>query len=194
MARYWLKTRRILAQRVLHTDDSAHSIALGAGIATFVAFLPLIGLQTVIAVGLAALFRANKVVCIPIVWITNVFTMVPIYGACLALGRFVLSKSGPIDDSAVLATLENTPAAGFFELAYWEAALHRSLEVGREVWVGCAIVSTVTSVAAYFLARWGVSAYREQRRQRILRRNLRRANVGIDPKSPRRERAQVDVP
>lgn len=189
MARYWLKARRILAHRVLHADDTAHSIALGTGVAMFVAFLPLVGFQTVIAVGIAALLRANKVVCIPIVWITNVFTMVPIYGACLALGRFVLSKSGPSEELAVLATLESTPTAGILELAYWQAALQRTLEVGAELWVGCFIVATVTSVASYFFARWGVSAYRERRRQRILRRNLRRSNVAPAAKLQHREPA-----
>lgn len=189
LARYWLKARRILAQRVLHTDDSAHSIALGTGIAMFVTFLPLIGFQTVISVGVAALLRANKVVCIPIVWITNVFTIVPIYGACLGLGRLVLSKSGPSNETALLATLESTPSAGIFELAYWESAWQRTLQVGIELWVGCFIVATVTSVASYFLARWGVSTYRERRRQRILRRNLRRSNVGPGVKLQRREPA-----
>ena len=174
---------------MLHTDDTAHSIALGTGIAMFVTFLPLVGFQTVIAVGVAALFRANKVVCLPIVWITNVFTMVPIYGACLGLGRFVLSKSGPSDELAMLAALESQPIAGIFELAYWQIVLHRVFEVGIELWVGCFIVATVTSVASYFLARWGVSSYRERRRQRILRRNLRRSSISASTKLQRREPA-----
>ena len=89
MPRVWLRTRRFLAQKVLHTDDTPHAIALGAALAVFVAFLPLIGLQTVIAIGLAALFRANKAVCVPIVWITNPFSAVPIYTACLILGRAI---------------------------------------------------------------------------------------------------------
>lgn len=174
---------------MLHTDDSSHSIALGTGIAMFVTFLPVVGFQTVIAVGVAALLRANKVVCIPIVWITNVFTIVPIYGACLGLGRFVLSKSGPGNETAMLATLESTPSAGILELAYWQAALQRTLEVGTELWVGCVIVATVASVASYFLARWGVSTYRERRRQRILRRNLRRSSISPSTKLQRREPA-----
>ena len=66
MSRFWFKARKFLAQKVLHADDTPHEIALGAGIAMWVAFLPLIGLQTVIAVSLAALFRANKAICFPI--------------------------------------------------------------------------------------------------------------------------------
>ena len=101
MAKYWLlRARRILAHRVLHTDDSPHTIALGAGIAMFITFLPLVGIQTILSVGAATLLRANKAVCIPIVWITNVFTIVPIYGACLARGRFVLASPDGGGDEA----------------------------------------------------------------------------------------------
>ena len=189
MARYWLKARRFLGHTVLHTDDSPHKIALGTGIAMFITFLPLVGFQMLLAVGTAALFRANKAVCVPIVWITNVFTIGPIYGACLALGRFVMSRSGPVDESAVIAPLEGQPAVGLFELAYWQGVLDRATAVALELWVGCVIVATVTAISSYFLARWGVVHFRERRRQRILLRNLRRANVAEVTKLRRSETA-----
>lgn len=189
MARYVLRARKFLAKKVLHTDDSPHTIALGTGIAMFVTFLPLIGLQTVIAIGIAALLRANKAVCIPIVWITNVFTAVPIYGACLGLGRFVLAGSAA-DESAALATLAQEPKAGFLELAFWKEMLFHLASLGKELWIGCLIVGTVTAVASYFLARRGVSAYRERRRLRILRRNLQRSNLARQKLVRRSEPAQ----
>lgn len=175
MARHVLRLRRFVAQKVLHTDDTPHAIALGAGIATFITFLPLVGLQTVIAVSLAALFRANKAVCIPIVWITNVFTMVPIYGACLALGRFVLASPSATDEAAVLAALRQQQQTGFFDLAFWTGLWHRLAGAGLELWVGCTIVGVVLGVTAYFFALRGVVTYRERRRQKILRRNLLRS-------------------
>ncbi len=190
MARYWiLRARRILAHRVLHTDDSPHTIALGTGVAMFITFLPLIGLQTVLAVGAAALLRANKAVCIPIVWITNVFTIVPIYGACLGLGRFVMARPGTGGDQVLLAFLERQPDAGYIEPAFWKGTLYKVTGLGIELWVGCLIVGTVAAVTSYFLARWGVSSYRERRRQRILRRNLKRSNHANSKILRRREPA-----
>lgn len=175
MARYLARTRRILAQKVLHTDDTPHAIALGAAMATFVAFLPLVGLQTLISVSLAALLRANKAVCIPIVWITNPVTLGPIYGACFGLGRIVLATSPAVDEGAVLNELQQHQQTGLFELAFWQGLLDRLGTLALELWVGCAIVGLVTGVGMYFFARWGVVSYRERRRQRILMRTMLRS-------------------
>ena len=137
--------------------------ALGAAIAVLVTFLPLIGLQTVISVGLAALARANKAICVPIVWITNPFTMVPIYGTCLALGRWVTASPHDPATGALGAGLEAKQSLSVLEVA------SRLLEMGWELWIGCLIVGLVLGVASYFLVWWGVVTYREQRRLRLLR-------------------------
>ena len=71
-----------------------------------IAFLPLVGFQTAIAIGLAALFRANKAVCVPIVWITNPLTLVPIYGGCLALGGWILASPIQEPDAEAMAKME----------------------------------------------------------------------------------------
>lgn len=175
MARYLARARRVLAQKVLHTDDTPHAIALGAAMATFVAFLPLVGLQTLISVSLSALARANKAVCVPIVWITNPVTMGPIYGACFGLGRFVLASSPAADEGAVLNELQQQQQTGLFEVAFWRGLLDRLGTLALELWVGCAIVGLVTGVGMYFFARWGVVTYRERRRQRMLLRSMLRS-------------------
>ncbi len=176
MGRVLVKLRRILLHHVLHADDTPHAIALGVALATVVAFLPLVGFQTAIAIGLAVLFRANKAVCIPIVWITNPFTLVPIYGGCLALGRFVMSLPATNGGHGALVALDQSPvAADFVEVAFWKDLFHRLAGLGVELWIGSAIVGVVFGIASYFLARWGVVAYRERRRRKILRRNLFRS-------------------
>jgi uncharacterized protein (DUF2062 family) len=185
---FWRKTRRFLAVKVLHTGDTPHAIARGAAIATFVAFLPLVGLQTVIAIGLAALARANKAICVPIVWITNPFTLWPIYGACYALGRVLLARPAAVDEAAVLSELQRQQAVGFFELAYWKNVFTHLGRLGLELWVGCIIVGFVGALVAYGLSHWGVTAYRERRRKKLLRRSLFRSQAtiarGVRPGTP----------
>lgn len=163
--------------KVLHADDTPHAIAMGAAIATLVAFLPLVGVQTVIAIGLAALLRVNKAICVPIVWITNPFSLVPIYGACYGLGRLVMSSSKHADADVVLSKLDLPAGLGLFHLEFWNGLFHRLGDLGLELWVGCIIVGAVSAFPAYVVARWGVSAYRERRRQRLLRRSLMRATA-----------------
>ena len=177
LSRYWFKARKFLAHKVLHTNDTPHAIALGAALAMVVTFLPLIGIQTVLAIGLAALLRANKAVCLPIVWITNPFTMVPIYAACFGLGRLILGSPSSPAEAVVLSELEAQQAASVLDPAFWKGLVYQCVGLGVELWVGCVIVGVVFGLASYFVARWGVISYRERRRRRILKRNLHRSRL-----------------
>lgn len=177
MAEYWHKARRFLARKVLHTNDTPHAVALGTGIATFVALLPLIGFQTVIAVALAAVFRANKAICVPIVWITNPFTLVPIYGMCFKLGHVVRGRSAGHASTNVLSEFELQQSMSLFELGFWKDLFSRLVGYSVELWIGCAIIGVVFGIASYVTARWGVTTYRERRRRRLLRRGLLRATL-----------------
>ena len=175
MTSYSRKWRKFLIHNVLHADDTPHRIALGVGLATLVAFLPLIGVQTVLAVALAAMFRANKVVCIPVVWITNPVTLWPIYGACFALGRFLLPASfGGAEQAETLRQLsERGGISEIFTLAFWGNLFTWAASLGAEMWVGCAVVGIVGGIVAYFVSRWAVVAYREKHKHLIARRKAR---------------------
>jgi len=174
--KYWFRGRRFLALKVLHADDPPHAIALGAAIAVFVAFLPLVGFQTLIAVAVAALFKANKVVCVPIVWITNPITIGPIYIGCFTVGNAILPGGRTsADDVNRLVQLANE--ASVFEAQFWADLGVILGRVSVDLWVGCALVGTVMAVAAYFVSRTVVRTYRERRRQKLLRRSMFRAKV-----------------
>ena len=177
MARYWFRFRRLLLHNVLHADDTPHAIAMGVAIAMFVAFLPIVGIQTLVAVGLTALCRVNKAVCIPIVWITNPATMVPIYYGCFAVGRALLPSGRSASEEDVDRLLAWARDASVFESAFWSNLLRVLAEIGVELWVGCAVVGFVLGAVSYGLSRWAVSNYRERRRRRILQRSLFRAKL-----------------
>ena len=178
MGKYRYKLRKFLLNKILHTNDSPQAIALGVGIAVFVAFLPLVGFQTAIAIGLAAICRANKVVCVPIVWITNPATMWFIYAGCWKLGHWVTSSPIPGDASTVLSELERSPpTAHFYDFAFWKEKFDFLLGLGLELWIGCVIVGVLFALVSYLLAHRGVIAYRERRRRKILRRSLFRAQA-----------------
>jgi len=158
--RYWDRAKTFLKSRVLHTDDSPHVIALGAAIATFVSILPIMGVQTAVALGLAHMVRANKAICIPTVAITNPITAVPIYGACLRLGRWVMSLvQGGAASVADDGTAVVVPELGFA----WKL-----VHLGREMWIGCTIVGLVCAILGYWVVRWGVIHYRLRRQRRLL--------------------------
>ena len=75
----WRRAQRFVKYRILHVDDTPHRIALGVAIGMFVAWTPTIGFQMGLTVLLCALFRANKLVGVPLVWISNPLTIIPVY-------------------------------------------------------------------------------------------------------------------
>lgn len=173
VSRFQRRWRKFIFHSILHADDTPHQIAMGVGTATFVAFLPLVGIQTVIAVAIAAAIRANKAVCIPIVWITNPITMAPIYGACMMVGRFVTGEGTTESQKATIHALAEYEGFGrFLELGFWHDLLRVFLSFGIDLWVGCILVGVVFAVPGYFLSRWGLVSYRERRRRRKLEREL----------------------
>ncbi|NOX58230.1 MAG: DUF2062 domain-containing protein [Planctomycetes bacterium] len=189
----WRSAKSFVVRRVLHADDTPHRIALGVGLATFVGFTPTMGLQTAIALGLAALLRANKAVCIPIVWITNPLTFVPIYGACWWLGAMILPGSKlPAEQAAVLTKLQGFGSGGtgffanLFSAEFWSSMLSFMLEIGAELWLGCTIVGVFSGLVLYFLTRWGVGAYRIRHEAHMLRRQQRRKEI-LAGRKPRRK-------
>lgn len=170
MARYVLRARKFVREKILHTDDTPHAIALGVAAATFVSFFPLPVSQTLLAIGLAALLRANKAVCIPVVWITNPVTAIPIYALCYTVGQAVtpFSSNGAGEQKLQrLMEMEFAP----FSATFWKESFNVILSLGVELWIGSLVVGVTFAVPGYFIAKWAVVKHRARRRQRNVRRH-----------------------
>jgi uncharacterized protein len=180
----WVKLRNLFISKILHADDTPHRIALGVGIGVFVAFTPTVGIQMVIAVALAAIFRANKAVCVPMVWITNPATIPVIYTLSYQLGSSLLGS----DASQVGSTLATEPVVGpiaqlrdaglglLLHSEFWSAVATNLARAAAEVWVGSLLIGFIFGASSYFASRWAVTAYRERRRAFFKARAERRAN------------------
>src|SRR5690606_36031974 len=117
----------------------------GLAIGMYVTFLPLIGIQMVLSVCLAWLFRANKLVGGPLVWISNPLTIIPIYFPCYWLGCQLLGMPVVTDEWARLkvnwATLQADPTTTWGgKVAFWWESL---LEFVGPLGLGCFIVASV---------------------------------------------------
>ena len=178
MTRPWLRTKRFIVHNILHADDTPHSIAMGVSIALFIAILPLIGIQMILSVAIAALLRANKAVCVPVVWVSNPFTMVPLYGGCLAVGRALMGSKEDANISAILDSVTHkTAEASWLELEFWSQLFSNLANMGLDLWVGCFVVGLPVALIAYPAVRWLVISHREKQRRRVLRRQLYRAQL-----------------
>ncbi|MBI4691660.1 MAG: DUF2062 domain-containing protein [Nitrospirae bacterium] len=73
-------------REILSIKDSPHRLAMAFAIGIFMGMSPLIGLHTVLGIMFAWLFRLNKIVTITGVFVTNPWTIVPIYSLSIYVG------------------------------------------------------------------------------------------------------------
>ena len=166
----WGRVRRFLVQRILGLSDTPHRIAWGVLLGFLVAWTPTIGFQIAIYVTLATLLRANKVAGIPILFISNPATAVPLYYGCWRVGAWLVHLGQPVEEAdAARAALEAKVDAllapggpGLLEGRFWERLGEVALALGGEVWLGSLVLGLLTGVPAYFLTYWGVREYRRR--------------------------------
>jgi len=159
------RVRDFLVYRILHVDDTPHRIALGVAIGFFVAWTPTLGFQMMIAVALASLLRANKAVPIPIVWITNPATIIPVYYPNYLIGLWLVDgRHRGLEEWHELLNGFVQPGPGWWSLvrAWWGF----TEDIIVPLWLGSCLVGLVLGAATYGLTRFAVRAYRARRARR----------------------------
>ena len=153
--RFYLRCRRFVIHNLLHADDPPHRLALGVAIGMFFTFTPFIGVQMLLVVAAAWLLRANKVVGVPLVWISNPATFVPIFYPCYLIGRTLLGWPGV--GKKWWEALAHPPE-GFLAGAtfYWQ----RVLEIFTPLILGCFVVGLPLSIMSYLITRTVIERYR----------------------------------
>lgn len=145
---------------VLHRRGVALGVALGIGIGVFP--LPL---QMPAAMLAAVLLRANVAAAAAATWLTNPFTMAPIWGLAAYLGSFVLPQPVAAAPSEAMVRLAwNAPQT-------WPAALWEQVTSwGPALLVGFPMAGVVLGLVAYALVYFGWAVLIRQERQRRLQR------------------------
>ncbi|MBW1743002.1 MAG: DUF2062 domain-containing protein [Deltaproteobacteria bacterium] len=138
---------RYLYDRFVRLHGSPREIAWGAALGFFVAMTPTMGIQTYIAVPLAALFRISKVAAATTVWLTNPLTAPFIYGFNYMLGAKLLGH--PLKTS-------------FTSDPSWQTLWASGKCVFLALTVGGILTGVVVGVAGYFLTLYMVKAAREK--------------------------------
>ena len=161
----WRRIKDFCVYKVLHADDPPHRLALGIAIGLFVTLLPLIGFQMMLSVFLAWLFRANKLVGVPLVWISNPLTIIPIYYPSYWLGCKLLGTPVVNDEWEKLkvnwATLQAEPGVTWGEkVGFWWESL---LEFIGPLGLGSLVVASVAGILSYYISLFVIRNYRLKR-------------------------------
>jgi uncharacterized protein (DUF2062 family) len=75
---------------LLHLDGSSRRTALAFALGVWIAFFPLLGIHTILALLIAFLFRLNRVALLLGTYINNPWTVAPLYMAGTFLGCVLL--------------------------------------------------------------------------------------------------------
>lgn len=153
--RIWLvKARRY----VLSLHGSPEQIALGTAIGIFVAFTPTIGFQIIIAAFLATLLNANRTAAIIAVWITNPFTLAPIYAFTYLVG--IQFWPGPEQPVGEVYNILKGLVVRLMRFEAWALLdqFRTLLRLGKDMLVpmtigGC-VVGFIAGVITYYPTRW----------------------------------------
>ncbi len=137
-------------RKILQIDDTPESIALGTAIGVFIAMTPTVGIQMVLALIFCTLFRANRLAGVVMVYLSNPFTMVPLYWLDYVIGAKVLAME------AVTRVSFETAFAGFvaefqnFEVwAAFKSLVAVNLELALPTLVGGCLVGLVCAIPVY---------------------------------------------
>jgi len=152
------RVRYFVFHTILHADDPPHRLALGLAIGMFMTFTPTVGFQMILTAFFAWLLRANKLVGLPIVWISNPATIVPIFYMCYKVGRWSLGME-PVD-AGWWATLADPPGTFWAQVSfYWG----RFTEIAAPLWVGSLLVAMVIGYVTYYISYYAIYGYRMKR-------------------------------
>ena len=91
----------------LWNQEGSHTQrSLGFGVGIFSGCFPFFGLQTLIGVFLAKIFKGNPILAAVGTWVSNPFTYVPLYYFNYRLGSLILNKDKKIVDFSHINTNE----------------------------------------------------------------------------------------
>lgn len=138
--------------RLLRLSGPPEAIARGLACGVFAGLFPLFGLQTILGICLALIFRGNKIIAAAGTWVSNPLTYVPIYAFNFHLGKWLLQKNSLTDIS----------------LGSWQEFKVLGSEIIWTLFVGCFTVGMVGGICSYFLGltliRRVRASYRSRRR------------------------------
>jgi uncharacterized protein (DUF2062 family) len=137
------RLRRSL-QILFHLEDTPRRVALAFGVGVWIAFFPVLGVHTLMALGIAFAFRLSRAAILLGAYVNNPWTIAPLYLAGTLLGCALLGVS--------------TEGLGHIRWDLHGAEFYRELAVGLRpyVWpfvVGNTILGIVAGAVAYVIVR-----------------------------------------
>lgn len=143
-------------REVLHLDDPPRRLAVALAVGVFVSCTPFWGLQTVLAIAVAAVFRLNRAATVLGTWLNLPWFAPIVYGAAIKIGLLVAPGLREADAASLDLLLRDPSALSWDTVWAWLRGSSLPLLVGST------IVGLVAGGATFAIA---LTALRRRRRQ-----------------------------
>lgn len=141
-----LRCWRYFYWQAIRSRDKSESIARSIAIGVFSGFLPVVGLQFSVAIALAFLLKANKILAAAATWVSNPFTYVPIYMLNFQIGRWLLQT--------------HAQTQGRITIQSWQVFRELGTELVQALLLGSLVMGAISALASYCLCLWLISYLR----------------------------------
>ncbi len=135
------RTSRLLLQ----VEDSPTRVAVAFALGVFIAFFPLLGVHTAMAIGLALACRLNKVAVLAGAWTNNPWTLAPMYTAGTLLGCALTGVS-----PSTLGAVD----WGLHGRAFYESLLAGFRPLVLPFVIGNLVLGVVAGLVAFIVLEW----------------------------------------
>lgn len=170
---------RFIKFRVLHVNDSPKRIARAVSLGLFIAWTPILGVHMILALFFSIIAKANKIVALATVWVSNPFTYLPMWSFGYMFGRMLLkiftctNKNQPEDMAEQATTFDLSDFfSRFFELSLWKELAAALWAKGPELWLGCLTLGVISAIVGYFLTYHLIIRSRKRNPHRRFRKHL----------------------
>lgn len=155
-------------QSVLRLESTPHAVGLGLATGVFVAFLPILGIQMLIAAMIAWIGRANVGAALLGTWAGNPITWPVMWIASYLIGIALLGDAGVMTveelQRTVTRLLDSSPSrVGWF--AIMDGALAILWPVMKPLFLGSLILGLVAGGVLYVVGRRAAEAFLIRRQQ-----------------------------
>ena len=153
---------------VLRLETTPHAIGLGLATGVFVAFLPVLGVQMLVAMVIAWAGRANVGAAVLGTWAGNPLTWPVMWVGSYLLGLMLLGETAPMTVEELQRTLTHLAETSSFQpdpLRMMDAAGKLLWPILKPLFVGSLVLGLISGSALYFIGRRAAEVFHTRRRQ-----------------------------
>lgn len=145
---------KVRLKKIVHTILTANAsppeVALGCAVGIFVAFVPIVPVQTALLFPLILFIpRLNRALTYGVSWVMNPFTIVPIYVIEFWTGRLFFPDTGQINTRVITSMVQQQ---AFGKLWHTGSGVVFALLTGGLIWA--VFLSLLTYFSIFFLLKW----------------------------------------